>query len=99
MKHLSVKADAEDMEQVAVRLAGGLGVVVGSLLDLILAHRRVDLSIVVIDSLGDSRGDQALLAEDPEPDVNLQALATGLLRGLIDLADAAVDRLDIERSR
>ncbi len=75
-------------------VAVGLLVPVGGGLDLILRHVHGDTSLDVVDAGDHSGGDQTLLTEDPETGVDHHVCCIGVVTGLVDLADPAVDRFD-----
>src|SRR5687768_12620306 len=85
-------------EAVVVRLVGQVRVAIelGRVLDLVLRPVDVHRLAVEVDAVDDAGRDQHLLAEDPRPGVDDEQVPTSLVRGLVDLADAPVRRLDVE---
>lgn len=64
-------------------------------LDLILREADKHFLLIVTDPLDGASGNQPLFAEDPKARIDHNVLATGIARGLVDLADAAVGGLDV----
>src|SRR5436309_11481882 len=66
----------------------------GRVLDLVLRPADVDLAVVVVDAVDHTGRQHDLLAEDPRSGVDDDVARADVVRGLVDLADRAVDRLD-----
>src|SRR4051794_25273529 len=84
-----------DVPEVAVRRER-VFVELGRVLDLVLRAVDEDLLLVAVHLVDHAGRDHDLLAEDPRAGVDDDVRATDLRGRGIDLADAAVERFDVE---
>src|SRR5664279_2219315 len=81
-------------ERVAIRLILILLDEFGSVLDLVLGPVDVNDFCFAVDPIDHTGGQHDLLTEDPRPRIDDQPACAGLVVGVVDLTDVAVEGFD-----